>query len=414
MIVGALQKSLINDILMFHELMADMNGNVVKLNNFYYYNPTKIIFGKGSVSKIVNEISDKRRILIVYGGGSIKNNGVYEQVLAALAKFEVFELPGIQPNPEYETCRKIISSITDNNIDFILAVGGGSVIDATKFAALAYYSIDDPWNFMAGKSRLPAQALPFGCVLTLPGTGSEMNNGFVISNKSTLEKISCSSYATYPRFSVLDPEFTVSLGKEQTAFGIVDAFVHVLEQYMTSTNNVLQDRQAEAIFNAIAEIAPNLMASLHDYELRAAMMWCASQALNGTLSRGVPTDWATHEIGHAITAHFGLSHAQTLAIVLFGVWNHQFARKQLKLSQYGRRIWSLEGADHTVAERAIVATEQFFHHLGVPTRFIDYGLDADVVSGVISDYFKEKSINTLGENKDINFRDVKEILLARK
>lgn len=380
------------------------------MNNFYYYNPTKIIFGRNSIPNIVKEIPGNAHVLMIYGGGSIKRSLVYEQVISALKGYELYEFSGVESNPEYETGLKILEKIREKNINYLLAVGGGSVIDATKFVSLAYYSTQDPWDFLIGKCKSPDRALPFGCIQTLPGTGSEMNNGFIISRRNTNDKIIGTSFHTYPKFSILDPESTYSAPLKQIAYGIIDMFVHVIEQYITYPSGaILQDRQAEALLLTIKEVGPKLLEHPDDYNLRANIMWCSAQALNGTLSRGVPCDWTTHNIGHALTAMYGLVHAETVAIVLGGLWHSQLGRKKEKLIQYGKRIWNLKGDADAIAEKAIIKTELFFETLGVSTRLSDYGLNSMEVAEKISLKFANNKAK-LGEHHDIDHEQIKNIL----
>lgn len=391
-------------------------GYILPMQNFTYSNPTQILFGKGSIAQLSKQIPANARVLMTYGGGSIKLNGVYEQVRAALAGFTVFEFGGIEANPRYATCMRAVELVQNEKIDFLLAVGGGSVLDATKFIALApyYTASSDPWDFMAGRQMGPKQALPIGSVLTLPATGSEMNGNLVISRDSTQEKFGYGSPAVYPKFSVLDPETSYSLPPRQVSNGIVDTFVHVMEQYMTyPTYAPLQDRQAEAILSTLVEEGPKAIAEPKNYEVRATLMWCATQALNGNISRGVPEDWTTHGIGHEITAFFGLDHAQTLAIVMPGLWHNQFVNKQAKLSQYGRRVWGLTGDDNSVALAAIDKTDEFFRTVGVPTRFADYGVDKQDAANKIAGRFAERGLKGMGERGSVGVEEVRAILLSR-
>jgi NADP-dependent alcohol dehydrogenase len=386
------------------------------VNNFIFSNPTRIIFGKGSIADIPKYLPKGARILLTYGRNSIKQNGVYDLVYKALTNFTMFEFGGIEPNPSYETCIKAVDIIRKEEVDFLLAVGGGSVLDATKFIALAlfYTASNDPWDFMAGRKPGPTVAVPIGSVMTLPATGSEMNSGLVISRESTQEKLSYSSYAVYPKFSILDPEVSYSLPPHQVTNGIVDTFVHVIEQYITyPTYAPLQDRQAEALLATIIEEAPKVLADRKNYDSRATLMWCATQALNGVISRGVPQDWATHGIGVEITALYGLDHASTLAIVLCGLWVNQFENKKAKLSQYGRRIWNMHGDDDTVAKDAIAKTEAFFESIGVPTRFSGYGLNGIDVAEKISMRFAERGLKGLGEHQSVGIEQIRAILADR-
>jgi NADP-dependent alcohol dehydrogenase len=267
---------------------------------------------------------------------------------------------------------------------------------------------------MIGRASIPGRALPIGSVMTLPGTGSEMNSAFVISRESTREKISYGSYVVYPKFSILDPEVTYSLPRDQTANGIVDTFVHVVEQYVTyPVYAPLQDRQAEALLATIIEEGPKALTDPTNYNIRAVLMWCATQAVNGLISRGVPQDWATHNIGHEITALYGLDHARTLAIVLPGLWQNQIAHKSAKLAQYGRRVWGLRGDDDAVAKEAIAKTEAFFESLGVPTRFSSYGINGYEVAERICFRFAERGRKALGENQSVGIEQIRAILSTR-
>jgi len=385
------------------------------VNNFYCYNPTKILFGKKMIERMPAEVADASRILLIYGQGSIKTNGVYDQVRTALAGKQVFEFGGIEANPEYETCLQAIKLARENQVDFILAVGGGSVIDAAKFIALAvHFDGDEPWQILTREAAVPGQILPVGCVLTLPATGSEMNNAFVLSRRQIKSKLAFFHITLYPRFSILDPEATYSLSPRQTALGLVDIFVHVLEQYATyAVAAPLQERQAEAILSTVVEIAEPLLADPTNYDLRASAMWCAAQALNGLINRGLPTDWATHGIGHELTALFDLPHAQTLALVLGGVYRDQLANKQARLAQYGRRVWQLSGDDAEVAAKSIEATEAFFERIGIATRFGRVGLDAGMVAGAVCEQLAKGDFQNLGEHRNIDLPAVDRIIRAQ-
>ena len=294
------------------------------MENFVYHNPVKIVFGKGSIAQLGSLVPATARVLITYGGGSIKRNGVYDQVCRALGSHRVCEFSGIEPNPRYETCMRAVTLARAEKTDFLLAVGGGSVLDGTKFIAAAIpYASGDPWKIVS-QGRPTAVATPLGCVLTLPATGSEMNGFAVISRDSTQEKLAFASPYIYPQFSIMDPETTYSLPPRQVANGIVDAFVHVAEQYLTSGPPApLQDRQAEAILATLIEQAPKVLSQPQDYDTRANLMWCATQALNGLIGCGMTQDWSTHMIGHELTALYGIDHAQSLAIVLPAVWRNR-------------------------------------------------------------------------------------------
>ncbi len=383
--------------------------------NFEYKNPVKIIFGKGQIAKLRGELPQNQKILLLYGGGSIFRNGVYDQVKSALEGFPMLEFGGIEANPTYETCMKAVEVVRQEKVGFILAVGGGSVLDAAKFiAAAAMFEGSDPWDILTGKYSQPiAKAIPIGTVLTLPATGSEMNGNSVISRKSTTEKLAFSSPVVMPRFSVLDPECIFSLPDRQVANGVADAFVHVMEQYLTfPVNAPLQDRLAEGILLTLIEEGPKILAFRNDYEAAANFMWSATMALNGLIGQGVPQDWATHGIGHELTAFHGIDHGRTLAIVLPGVMKSMRAQKEAKILQYGERIWGI--ASGTIPERidqAIARTVDFFESLGIPTRLPDYEVGSETIDRICQRFEVRKS--RLGEHGDIDFRVVRAILEDR-
>jgi len=352
---------------------------------------------------------------MTYGGGSIKRNGAYDQVTQALKGRNLAEFSGIEPNPRYETLMKAIEIVRKEQIDFLLAVGGGSVLDGTKFIAGAVpYRGKDPWDMLTNWARVPTNPLPIGCVMTLPATGSEMNGGAVISRDSVGQKLFFSSPYYYPQFSILDPELTFTLPPRQTANGVVDAFVPTTEQYLTYPADApLQDRQAEAILLTLIEEAPKALAEPRNYAVRANLMWCATQALNGLIGCGVPQDWTSHMIGHELTALYGIDHGQSLALVLPGVLQHQRERKRAKLLQYAARVWNIRnGDDDARATQAIEKTEQFFRSLGVGTRFADYHIPGEAVNLVASRLAQRRL--QLGEHGDLGEKEVKEILTLRK
>lgn len=344
-------------------------------SNFTYQNPVKIVFGKGTIAKLPELIPAGTKVLIAYGGGSIKKNGVYDQVVAALKGYETVEFGGIEPNPRFETCMKAVELAQKEKVGFILAVGGGSVLDGVKFiAAAALFEGEDKWQIMEG-ARVN-QAIPLGSVLTLPATGSEMNQASVVSREETKQKQAFFSPHVYPKFSILDPETTYSLPLRQTGNGIVDTYAHTLEQYITyPVDAQIQDRWAEAIMKTLIEIGPKVLENPNDYSLRANLMWAATCALNGIIGVGVPQDWATHGIGHELTAVFGLDHGQTLAVVFPALLRHQKEAKRGKLLQYADRVWELTGgSEDERIEKAIELTEEFFRSVGVPTKLSDYGV----------------------------------------
>ena len=382
--------------------------------NFTYYNPVKIVFGKGTIAELPKLIPAENKVMLLYGGGSIKENGVYDQVVKALSGRSIAEFGGIEPNPRYETCMKCVEAVRDQGADFLLAVGGGSVLDGTKFiAAAVHYKGDDPWDFMKDAAKVPTTAVPLGCVLTLPATGSEMNGFAVVSRNSTQEKLAFSAPTLYPKFSILDPTATYSLPPRQTANGVVDAFVHVLEQYTTfDAGSPLQDRQAEAILLTLIEEGPKVLAKPKSYSARSNIMWCATNALNGLIGCGVPQDWLTHMIGHEITALYGLDHAQTLALIYPGVARHFRERKRQKLLQYARRVWGLDqGDENERIDAAIEKTDEFFRSLGVGTQLADYNIPAEA-GGIIARRLAERG-RPLGERGDVKPDDVETIIAMR-
>lgn len=384
------------------------------MNNFEFWNPTRIIFGKETIQKAAELIPADKKILVTYGGGSIFKNGVYDQVKAALESRDWQEFGGIEPNPTYETLMKAVEVVRKEGITFMLAVGGGSVLDGTKFiSAASNYDGDDPWDIWVKGAKFE-NPVPFGAVLTLPATGSEMNNGGVITRKSIQEKRGGGHPSLFPQFSILDPETTYSLPDNQLRNGIVDTFVHVLEQYMTyPINTPLQDRQAEAIMRTLVEEYPLMMQKDPAiYDARATFMWCATQALNGTINRGVVTDWATHMIGHEITAFYGLAHGETLAIVYPALLAYKQEQKKEMMKQYAERIFDVKGlSEEATLKAAVDKTVEFFHNIGIKTKLSDYGVDAKEAAEKIAKRFEERGWK-VGEHQDIEADDVRKILLA--
>jgi len=382
------------------------------MNNFSFHNPTKIVFGEGQISALTDLLPANARILLTYGGGSIKKNGVYDQVIKALEGKTFFEFSGIEPNPHYETCQKAIALIKEKNIDFLLAVGGGSVVDATKLIAAGVNFNGEPWDILA-KSAPFTSALPIGCILTLPATGTESNGNSVVTKAATQEKLAFGSPLVYPQFAILDPTTTYSLPTRQISNGVVDAFVHIMEQYLTyPVNAKVQDRFAEGLLLTLIEEGPKVLAQPKDYQIRANIMWAATMALNGLIGVGVPQDWATHMIGHELTAMHGLDHAQTLAIVLPSVMNQQRQQKRDKLIQYGKRVWNLSNTnDDELIDAAIAATKHFFEQMGVPTTFKGYGLDGSSIPTLVENVIRHNP-NPLGEKQDITAEVTRKILQA--
>ncbi|HOI48986.1 MAG TPA: iron-containing alcohol dehydrogenase [Prolixibacteraceae bacterium] len=383
--------------------------------NFEYQNPVKIIFGKGQIAKLAVEVPKESKILLTYGGGSIFKNGVYDQVKAALKGYEVLEFGGIEPNPLYETCMKAVELVEREKVDFLLAVGGGSVLDATKFiSAAACYTQGDPWEFLVHRFEISiTAAIPIGTVLTLPATGSEMNGTAVISRQSTQEKLAFASLLVMPKFSILDPECVFSLPDRQVANGIADAFVHVMEQYLTfPVNSPLQDRLAEGILLTLVEEGPKVLANRTDYDAAANFMWSATLALNGLIGMGVPQDWATHGIGHELTAYHGIDHARTLAVVLPGMMQIRRRQKEAKILQYGERIWGItSGSTDERIDRAIEKTVAFFESLEIPTRLVDYQVPAETIDRIVVRF--EQRGTRMGETREIDSAETRRILEDR-
>lgn len=382
------------------------------MRDFVYQNPVRIIFGKRGIIRLKEHVPAGAKIMMTFGGGSIKQNGVYEQVMSALQGHDVTEFGGIEPNPRYETLMQAVELARRQKTDFLLSVGGGSVLDGTKFIAAAVrFTGPDPWDLLARHTSV-RNPLPIGCVLTLPATGSEMNGTAVISRNSTREKLAFGSPLLFPQFSILDPETTMSLPPRQTANGVVDAFVHVVEQYLTHPMAApLQDRQAEAILLTLVSEGPKVMAHPDDYDYRATIMWCATQALNGLIGVGVPHDWSTHEIGHELTAAYGIDHAQTLAVVLPALLQQQRRQKAEKLLQYGERIWGVtEGSEDERIDAAIARTEEFFRSLGVKTRLAEYGVEADGLERIGEIIHNRHGGKGIGEQRDLGAAEITAIL----
>ena len=383
------------------------------MRNFEFYNPVRICFGKGEIAKLSKLVPKGANILLTYGGGSIKKNGIYNQVTSALKGFNVIEFSGIEANPHYETLMKGVEIVKKNKIDFLLAVGGGSVLDGTKFiAAAALWEGADPWEILSRRSEMRvAKAIPIGAVLTLPATGSEMNGNSVVTRWETKEKLAFDSEHVMPVFSILDPEVVFSLPQIQVANGIVDAFVHVMEQYLTyPVNAPIQDRFAESILITLIEEGPKVLADRANYDAAANFMWAATMALNGLIGVGVPQDWATHTIGHELTAFHGIDHGQTLCIVLPGIMKLKRENKGDKILQYGERVWKItEGTADERIDTTIQKTVDFFESFGIKTRLADYGVGRETITK-ITDRFKRRGVTGIGERGDLTILDVAKIL----
>ena len=382
------------------------------MNNFEFKNPTKIIFGKDTIEKVKEEIPQDAKVLLLYGGGSIKKNGIYDQVKTALVNVDVTEFGGIPANPEYATLMEALQVIKDKKITYLLAVGGGSVIDGTKFlSAAAVYDGDTPWDILTKNIRTE-KGMPFGTVLTLPATGSEMNSGAVITRAETKEKLAMGGPGLFPQFSILDPQVIQSIPQRQLANGLTDAFTHVLEQYMTyPIGALLQDRFAESILQTLIEVAPKVLKDPTDYKAASNFMWSCTMALNGLIQKGVPTDWAVHAIGHELTALFGIDHARTLAVIAPSHYKFNFEAKKEKLAQYGERVWNItEGSTDDKAYAAIEKTVDFFHELGIDTKLSDYTKDYEGTAEVIVKRFTDRGWMGLGEHQSLSPDKVEKIV----
>ncbi len=379
------------------------------MKNFTFQNTTKLIFGRGTIAKLAKEIPAGVRLMVTFGGGSVKRNSVYQQVVEALAGRDFVEFWGIEPNPRVETLRKAVALGKEKGVDYLLAVGGGSVADGTKLIASSIRNSADPWDIVLNGNLL-GEVLPMATVMTLPATGSEMNAGAVISNDATTEKFAF--YSRNPVFSILDPETTFSLPDEQIAYGICDTFVHVAEQYMTTAGqSPLMDRWAEGILLTLVETAPKIHANKRDYDAMADYMLSATMALNGFIAMGVSQDWATHQIGHELTALHGISHGQTLAIVLPAMMRVMKGQKLSKLLQYGERVWGLvDGTDAERAEWAVEHTEKFFRSLGLATRLSELNVGEDTIAEIERRFTSRGS--AFGEERNVDGKKAAEILRA--
>ncbi len=379
--------------------------------NFNYRNPTRILFGKGQIANIAAEIPAGAKVLLTYGGGSIHRNGVYEQTMKALAGHAVVEFGGIEPNPEYKTLMKAVEIGRTEKVDLLLAVGGGSVADGTKFIGAAIPFQGEPWDILSKQAPVKL-TIPLAAILTLPATGSESNSFAVISRAETSQKLAFSSPLSYPVFAVLDPETTFSLPPRQVANGVVDAFVHTIEQYLTFPAQApLQDRFAEGILQTLIEVGPQTLAKPTDYDLRASFVWAATMALNGLIGQGVPQDWSTHMIGHELTALFGIDHARTLATVLPSMLRVQSGQKADKLLQFAERVWGVrEGSREQRIEAGIVATEKFFESLGVPTKLKAYDQAKADTPSTVAGRLAGNGMTRLGERQDVTPATVEKVL----
>ncbi|MFM2213107.1 MAG: hypothetical protein RL427_370 [Bacteroidota bacterium] len=382
--------------------------------NFELYNPTNYVFGKGQMAKLSTLVPQDAKILLAYGGGSIFKNGVYEQVRAALTGFEIIEFGGIEPNPRFETLMKAVEIVRGQNVTFILAVGGGSVIDGVKFISGAVTYEGDAIEILKNRVLFTdlTKVVPFGTVLTLPATGSEMNSGAVVTIEATHEKLVLGGSALFPKFSIVDPTVITSLPKRQLQNGVVDAFTHVMEQYLTYQHDaLLQDRFAESILKTLIEVGPSVVENPEDYKLASNFVWSATMALNGLIQKGVPSDWATHMIGHELTALYEIDHARTLAIIGPNLYKVLFETKKDKLAQYGERVWGITGTSvDEIAEKAIAETVAFFHTMGMKTKLSENTTDYKNTADFIVKRFEERGWKALGEKQNITPNKVREIV----
>lgn len=383
------------------------------MDNFTFHIPTHLHFGKGQIPQLDGELPTTAKVLLVAGGGSIKSNGVYDQVKAALGGREVVEFWGVEANPDFDTLLPAAKICREEQIEWVLAVGGGSVIDGAKFICAAALYDGDPWNFVTDMGQSIKAALPLGTVLTLPATGTESNIASVVSRRATKEKLPFLSPHVQPKFSILDPETTFSLPPRQIANGIGDAFCHVFEQYMTyPARAAIQDEFAESILRVLIEEGPKTLANPTDYDSRANLVWAATHALSGVIGCGVPQDWATHTIGHELTALHGIDHACTLAVVLPSLLDAQRGTKSAKLLQYAERVWGItDGDDDARIDAAIAKTREFYEQIGIRTRLSDYDVTPDVATEV-SQRLAARGVTAFGEHGDITPERVEAILRA--
>lgn len=381
------------------------------MQSFELYNPTHISFGEGKIAELDKLVPQDAKVLILFGGNSAKSTGTLDEVKTALKQRDVVEFGGIEANPTYETLMLAVDVIKQQDIDFLLAVGGGSVIDGTKFVAAAALFEGEPWDILLSWGGKVTQAMPFGSVLTLPATGSEMNSGSVITRKEFKSKLAFMSDHVYPQFSVLDPSKTFTLPERQVANGVVDAFVHITEQYLTfPVNAPVQDRFAEGLLQTLVELGPKALTEPQDFDVRANLMWVATLALNGLIGKGVPHDWATHMIGHEITALYDVDHARTLAMILPGMLDVRRQGKKDKLVQYASRVWGItQGSDDEIIDAVIEKTREFFEQMGIQTRLSDYGLDNNSINEIVSQ-LEAHGMTALGEKQDVDLAMSRKIL----
>jgi NADP-dependent alcohol dehydrogenase len=381
------------------------------MENFTYFNPTRIHFGRGQIAEIDRELPADSRVLLLAGSGSIRANGVYDQVRRALGGRTLFEFFGVEANPDFDTLMRAVELARREKVGWILAAGGGSVLDGAKFVAAAVPYPGDTWEILTTRGANLKSALPIGTVLTLPGTGSEANGASVISRRSIRQKLAFIHPLAFPRFSILDPETTFTLPERQISNGIADAFTHVIEQYLTyPARAAVQDRFAESVMRVLIDEGPGSIRNPADYDARANVVWAATWALNGAIGAGVPQDWASHTIGHELTALHGIDHARTLAVVIPSLLDVQRAAKGAKLMQYAERVWGVAaGTEAARIDAAIERTRGFYESLGLRTRLRDYSVSAETASEVAG-RLKARGLLTIGERGDITPQVVEQIL----
>lgn len=381
--------------------------------NFELYNPTKLVFGKGQIDKLASLIPENAKILLAYGGGSIFKNGIHEQVRKSLENFDIIEFGGIEANPRFETLMKAVKIIQEQKIEFILAVGGGSVIDGVKFISAAVHFDGNPIDILQKRIifKEGSNVVPFGTILTLPATGSEMNSGAVITIEATQEKLDFGGSAMFPKFSICDPTVITSLPKRQLQNGVIDAYVHVMEQYLTYPHDgYLQDRIAESILQTLIQIGPEVVENPSDYALASNFMWSCTMALNGLIQKGVPSDWATHMIGHELTALYEIDHARSLAIIGPNLYRVLFETKKEKLAQYGKRVFNLKGTEEEIAAEAINKTVEFYHTMGMKTKLSECTKEFEKTADFIVNRFEKRGWIALGEKQNITLEKIKSIV----
>ena len=381
--------------------------------NFELYNPTKLVFGKGQIEKLATLVPANAKILLAYGGGSIFKNGIHEQVRKSLENFDIIEFGGIEANPRFETLMKAVKIIQEQKIEFILAVGGGSVIDGVKFISAAVHFDGNPIDILQKRIifKEGSNVVPFGTILTLPATGSEMNSGAVITIEATQEKLDFGGSAMFPKFSICDPTVITSLPKRQLQNGVIDAYVHVMEQYLTYPHDgYLQDRIAESILQTLIKIGPEVVENPSDYALASNFMWSCTMALNGLIQKGVPSDWATHMIGHELTALYEIDHARSLAIIGPNLYRVLFETKKEKLAQYGKRVFNLKGTEEEIAAEAINKTVEFYHTMGMKTKLSECTKEFEKTADFIVNRFEKRGWIALGEKQNITLEKIKSIV----